>query len=405
MVLINVLFAIAGVFQTVVSQDITVNGIVVPKLKSDFKKGDQPAEWAKGYPKQWGSEDFRYQLNDPIPPERYFQGLITEDEKYLVMFNASHASFMDLGTNLTVSTFALDTPPGYTDGFAVLSAPQGGYDLFRSIVASEAPNTEKTLRMHISSDALRIGEPTSVIGRMGTFDKNGRLSTTNGRIYNFDSPDSYVTLQNASNVYRASFSGDGQYLSASNYQDGSVILWNTTSGERIPLSSWATTHPVATQISPDNKYIADIVDTGDVLIHSLTNLTSEPKLVGNIRYNLLSFAIAWSPNGHYLAVNDRGRMRVWKFPEAELVQTWEVEKPSDGGNGNWPEIYWLDGGNKVSWTYRYGRAMYDFDSNLKWWWTPGPWDHSWDDGTVYFFKKGGYQVTVDGDSVVRFWRA
>ena len=158
-----------------------------------------------------------------------------------------------------------------------------------------------------------------------------------------------------------------------------------------------------TKFSPDNKYVIISLGTGYVQVYSLANLTAPPKVLG--KFNNWIRAIEWSPDSKYLATGDTGRMQLWKFPEAELVQTWEVKASTNTGVYELYGLGWLDGGNKVSWIFRDGRYMYDFEKNQKWWWSLGFGDHSWGGWSLYYLKKKGYFVTADGDSLVRFWRS
>jgi hypothetical protein len=93
---------------------------------------------------------------------------------------------------------------------------------------------------------------------------------------------------------------------------------------------------------------------------------------------------------------------VFKVATKEVVQTWEVDA-SDLVYGSFP-VSFLDNGNKITWIYRDGRYMYDFEKNVKYYLTPRVSDHSWGSMGVSFLTKKNMVVTHDGDSTVRFWK-
>jgi hypothetical protein len=58
----------------------------------------------------------------------------------------------------------------------------------------------------------------------------------------------------------------------------------------------------------------------------------------------------------------------------------------------------------VSLERRDGKYLYDFETNTEWLWTVRRTDRVWGPANLYYLKKKGYVVTVDGDSTVRFWK-
>ena len=381
------------------SRTLAEDGISVPRLKTDFKKGDTPAKWAEGYPKKWGSEDYRFQFNIPDPSDT-FNAMLTEDEKYLAMFNGSHATFVDVNSKATISTFGLSS--GFVEvGLAIRSIPQGGYEIFTG-------GGSTIHQRRVSSDLKLTGDPVSYPGDMKALQGKRLVTSSKAKftIYDLSSPNrTSVELKNPPAISDMSFSSDGRYLSSVSWLDMVADLWNTTTGEKIIQFPKANAQNRITRISPDDKHVFNTLGTGFVRVYSLANLTAEPKVLGAFRSWIGT--CEWSPDGKYLAAGDSGRMQVWKFPEAQLVQTWDIDF-SNSANSSYVRdalhLTWLDNGSKVSWTYRYGRYMYDFESNLKYWWTPGYDDHAWRDGGVSFLKKTGHVATTDGDSRVRLWK-
>jgi WD40 repeat protein len=404
---VQVLCPLTGLFQVAISRTVSPrkaadDPVPIPKFKSEFKKGEAPAQWADGYPKKWGSEDFSLHFNVPEVDDTFFS-VITEDEKYAVMSNGSHATFFDLNLNATVSTFNLGLQNKMTASiFIVRSVSQGGYDILTggTLRRYETPKTVSQIR--VSSDLRPTGNVSSYGGgEVGDFDKNGRMATTYGYIYDLNSP-ATVTLKDATGITGMSFSGDGQYISTVGWIDKTADLWNATTGDKILQFPPTNAQNWLTKVSPDNKYVVISLGTGYLQIYDLANLKAEPRVLGP--FNNWIRAIEWSPDSKYLATGDTGRMQLWKFPEAQVAQTWEVDGSAGGERRELYGLGWFDGGNKISWNYRDGRYMYDFQRNLKWWWTPGYNDHSWGGGGVSFLKKSQYVATDDGDSLMRFWK-
>lgn len=236
MVAINTIYAFAGLLQAAGSLSLPPradggDGVLVPNLKSDFKKGDAPAQWAPGYPKSWGHEDFHLQFNVPEPDDN-FGGVVTEDEKYLAMFNGTHVTFVHLDSNSTISTFGFGAPPNvYLSGYTIRSAPQGGYHVLAGGGNSRYDYAIDIYKIFVGADLKPVGEVTVYpSGEIGDFDKNGRMATTGGDIYDLNDPKKKVSLKSPGRISGMSFSGDGQYLSTVSWQDMAADLWNATTG-------------------------------------------------------------------------------------------------------------------------------------------------------------------------------
>lgn len=409
MVAISVLYAFAGLLQAAASRSfkpLTEAFDPAPKLKSDFQKANTTAQWAPGYPKVWGSEDFHLQFNEPEPDD-VFRGVVTEDEKYLAMFNGSHVKFVDLDTNATMSIFKLGNARiAYGSGLTLRATAQGGYDVLTQGAENYSSNANTIYRQRVASDLQPVGEPTSFsCGEIGDIDKNGRIATTCGDIYDLNSPNATsVKLNSSTKITGMSFSSDGQYISTVGWEARTADLWNATTGEKILEFPPTNAQNWVTKISPDNKYVLISLGTRYLQIYSLANLTAAPRVLGPTFFNDWMRSIEWSPDSKFLAIGDAGRMRLWKVPELELVQSWEIDRSAGGQVIETNGLVWFDNGNKVSWEHLYGRYMYDFEKNVKWWWSVGVNDHSWGGGGVYFLKKRGYVATEDGDSVMRFWK-
>ncbi|KAF1833488.1 WD40 repeat-like protein [Decorospora gaudefroyi] len=367
---------------------------LLPHLTSDFNNGNTSAQLAQGYPQKWGSEELRFQFNDPQVQD-VFSAVVTEDEKYLAMLNGSHVRFVDLDTKDVVSTIDMGAPSDTRLPDLVLRATrQGGYDLLS--------NAGDIFQRRLGPDLKPIGEVvTYPDDRIGAFDNTGRVATTEGYIYDLNNPKTTrvtldITHTTPSFIRAMSFSDDGQYLST---VGSSADLWNATSGEKIFEFPAERPETRLTTFSPDSKYVAVAASLSHIQLYSLSELSAEPTMLGPFR-GLIS-DIAWSPDSKYLAAGDFSRVQLWKFPEVGLVQTWTTDSSSYTSSS----LSWLDGSSKLAFSYRYSWYIYDFETNVKYWITQGVDDHTWDYyGSISYLKKRGFFATVDGDSYVRFWK-
>jgi len=403
----HLLCAFASLLHLATAQDIQyelVNTVVIPKVKNDFAKNNVTAQWAASYPKEWGSEDFQYQFTDPDPND-IFSATVSDNEKYLAMFNGTHAKFIDLSTNSTISVLNMGVPTtivAYSLTFRSSSHDQ--YDVLINGGRSKYDTPNTIIRWRLGSDLQPLGDSIIYEGGVGSISKQGKLATTSGYVYDLESTNtSAVILDGQPRISDMSFSPDGVHLSTVSWQDETADLWNATSGEKIFTFPPTKAQNWVTRFSPNGKYIAIGLGSNNntVQIYTLENLSAKPAEIKG--FNTWPRTIEWSQDMKYIATGDVGRMRVWRVPELELAQTWEV---SASGNGVYElsGVAWVDGGNKLTFEFRDGRFLYDFENNIKWWWSPRVLDHLWNGSGLSFLKKMGYVVTEDGDSIVRFWK-
>lgn len=384
---------------------ILVNNIVVPHEKYDFAKQGVGAHWASEYPKEWGSEDYHYQFNDP-DPDGVFSSTITADEKYLAMSNGTHVTFVDLETRSTASVFALAMPDGnLISGLMFHLAQHGGYHMFASGVPYEAI---KTLRMPLSSHLKPLEDSSIYSGRVGDISKQGKLALLQGSLYDLEGANTPVaTLADPTGITGLSFSPDGVHLAALGYWADTLDLWNATSGQRIHQFPKTGVQNWVTQFSGDGQYIAYAMSgrKNTVQVFAVGNLTAPPIELSD--FNFWPRHLAWSQDGKKLAVADHDRLRVFSIPSREMVQTWEIKNwDQEGAEPGYElsDVSFLDGGNKITWVYRAGRYLYDFETNTKWYWTPRTSDHAWGGMGFSFLSNMDMVVTHDGDATVRFWK-
>ena len=86
--------------------------------------------------------------------------MTTEDEKFLSIFNGSHATFIDLNTNSTATTFGLGVPQSISaSGLPVHSLSQGGYDVFSSGASNRYNYASVIIKRRLSSDLKSVSKP------------------------------------------------------------------------------------------------------------------------------------------------------------------------------------------------------------------------------------------------------
>jgi WD40 repeat protein len=333
MVFIKHLLAITGLLQAVHPavlpgvNTVLVNNVVIPKTKSDFAKNNITAKWASGYPKEWGSEDFQYQLNPP-DPEDSFYAVLTSDEKYLVLSNGSYVEFTDLEKNYTASGFAIQVPDlQRLLFFTVRPATQGGYDIFTGFGKYIYDDPKITMRQRVGSDLKLVGQPISYQGPIGAISKQGKLVSRYGYVYDLKTPSDtpVAILKGQPAVSDLSFSPDGVHLSSVSWSEKTADLWNATSGERILSFPATKSQNWLTRFSPDGRYVAIALGSpsNTIQIYAMSNLTAAPVEIKS--FNNSPRQMEWSPNSQQIAVGDDTRLRVFNFPSGEITQTWQVE--------------------------------------------------------------------------------
>jgi WD40 repeat protein len=285
MIVTHLLLVSTGLLQTASALSLRarerfVNNILVPHEKFYFTKDGVNAPWAAGYPKEWGSEDFHYQFNEP-DPEDSFSSAITQDERYLVMGNGTHIRFIDLERNSTASTIALAMPDRIR-ALTLMSRPipQGGYDVLTSGSSGGKYDViSATVRIRISSDLQPVGDPSIYQGGVGDISKQGKLASLSGYIYDLEGTDTPIaTLTNQPDITDMSFSPDGVHLASVSWHAETADLWNATSGEKIHKFPATRAQNWVTQFSPDGKYIAIVLGSSNntIQVYAIGNLTTPP---------------------------------------------------------------------------------------------------------------------------------
>jgi WD40 repeat protein len=199
----------------------------------------------------------------------------------------------------------------------------------------------------------------------------------------------------------AAFDPTGKYVSTAAW-DRYAKIWDASTGAEVARHGPTTGQNWLTSFSPDGRFVLVTVGSGTVHVYPAGNNTGTPFDIGYGAGEWIRSA-AWSPDGQYLATGSQGKVLVWKFPEAQVVQNYTVES-SDEING----LVWLEDGKQLS--YRLlggGLEVYDFDTNLKYRFGPTELDHYGNGvstGSTHVLKSKGWIGGIDSDSKVRFWK-
>jgi WD40 repeat protein len=413
MVFFRLFLTTTGLLQAVDSavipglKTVLINNVLIPETKSNFANNNVTAKWALGYPKERGSEDFSYQFNLP-DPEDTFNAVVTDDGKYLTLFNKTHVEFIDVGKNTTASLLPFQSPVNtFVSGLTVRPAAQGGYEVltgFNSRSMYDSPTM--TLRQRVGTDLKPIGASITYQGSISAISKQGKMVSPDGYIYDLESTSNsaVATLKDQHDLTDFSFSPDGVHLASVSWNAMTADLWNATSGEKIFHFPDTGAQNWLTRFSPDGEYVAIALGSSNntIQIYALSNLTAPPIEIKG--FNDWPRNLDWSSTSQQIAIADDGRLRVYNVPSKEIVQNWELTGLQDGYYYQPTGVKWLDHGNKLSWQWSYAKYMYDFETNSEWVWTIRDTDHSWGPEGLYLLEEKGYAVTVDGDSTVRFWK-
>jgi eukaryotic-like serine/threonine-protein kinase len=117
------------------------------------------------------------------------------------------------------------------------------------------------------------------------------------------------------------FSPDDRWL-ATNRADGSVSLWDSTSGREMRKLTVEGHRSMRIALSPDGRWLACGTDAGKILIWDLSH-DAQPRILSG-HTNLVSWLV-FSPNGRKLASCDRhGKVSIWDYEWNEVNQ-WQLD--------------------------------------------------------------------------------
>ncbi|KAL3461202.1 hypothetical protein BJX64DRAFT_289578 [Aspergillus heterothallicus] len=120
------------------------------------------------------------------------------------------------------------------------------------------------------------------------------------------------------------FSPDGMTIAASCYEDGTILLWDSTTGEQR-LRIQTEDCPVSLKFSPDNRTVAVILQSRMPTFgvasqpSRRTTLTCYDATTGKIVFHLEepSVAVCFSPDSEKIASVSHHRVRIWRQSTGE----------------------------------------------------------------------------------------
>lgn len=397
--------------------------IPTPTLVSDFKKNNVSAQWAPGYPMQWGTEEKKYVWPLQVGAYASFDTAVTSDEKFMIMMNSTSAS-----TNLRIYRLSDNTiisQPSYNftglraSALLVRPVPSGGYDLL--IPAEEDYVTYRNWQIRLDASGLPTNTTIVREGTITSFELTGGDSSastiskdkrhflaSDGAstgimfIYDFDNPAFNVTLSgHKDHVMSAVFSPNGQYVATASW-DGYGKLWNATSGELVhDLGPYSGQNWLA-RFSPDGKQVLISIcpgGKGNVTIWDMANLAKAPIGLGPYRDWVRS--AVYSSDSAYLATGTAGEITIYRTSDWQVVQHWLMEDTSMEIS----ELAWLEGTKRLTYAIMGGMEIYDFETNLKYRWGPGDLDrYEGGTGETIIVKSKGWVGGVEADQTVKFWK-
>jgi hypothetical protein len=277
-------------------------------------------------------------FNTPNPADT-FNGLITDDEKVLVLFNSTHAELFDLVNNVTASVFPLEVPDTprklVITGVLARPATQDGYDVFYGVALYTYDTWRKTFRQRVGSDLKPVGTAIAYDSQLSAISKQGKMATLRSQIFDLSTTNNtpIATLEPQPDIFELSYSPDGVYLASVSANVPEASLWNATSGTKLfsfPVTDAENWNP-HTRFSPDGKYLAITLGryTGTVQIYTVQNLTAPPV---EFKFDLKYDVFDWSPDSQQIVICDHGRLQIFDVPSKEVVQTWQVDAVDAGGS-------------------------------------------------------------------------
>ena len=103
-----------------------------------------------------------------------------------------------------------------------------------------------------------------------------------------------------------------------------------------------------------------------------------------------------------LDVGSNEKLVIYSIREKNLVQTWAAE----GQSNELRVLNWIGetGNRKLAYRVEGGLELYDFNTNLKYRWGPGDFDHwSGSGSATWLLQSKGWIGGSESDSTLRFW--
>ncbi|KAF2657861.1 WD40 repeat-like protein [Lophiostoma macrostomum CBS 122681] len=368
-------------------------------LLSDWQQDGEPAQWAEGYPKVWGSEKVKYTQVKPHSRTLFGPGVVTPDDRFLVQMNDTNVQVIYLESNITVIDF-LQT----SDAARVTTSSKGGYDLLISDwkVSANKSYVNENYQYHLDSKGIPTGAPIKRAGGISSFDPDAIVfSQTDPYIYDLDDPKYKVVLSgHTDSVMSGAFSPNGKYVATAAW-DGKGKLWHANNGSFIADFENTKAQNWVTRFSPNSKYLAIAAGPKYAKIHRLSDLTAPPVVIDGFTDWVRT--LEWSPDGEYVAAGSWGQVQVYSLNENKIVQKWQL---ADASRWEVDDVTWFEGGQRLAYRVQGALELYDFETNLKYQWGPGPSDsflNGFNIGGTFQLEREGWIGGFDWDHSVRFW--
>ena len=406
------------------------------ELQSDFKKDGEPATWAEGYPKQWGSEYWRFSTGKDSR-QNVSSVSATSDEKFLAISTQSSICVFSLDGFRLACVLNSDLDVAHRVEFAKHPARgESGYVL-ACHAQNELSGRESEVQVWFLNEECKQADRSNVEvtkkredwkieGKFAPFAPSAFSPDSRTLLYLSDVHDKWgfharVTAVNVDTgkekfhlqghtgpIMWAGFSPNGKLIATTAW-DGYCKLYDGEKGKHIRDYGPTGGQNWACDFSIDSENLAVSRGSGagpSTFVWRTDDPRSFPiSLQGHRGWPR---AISWSPDGNGLAIGAAdGRLDFYDARSLTLEQVWQLAKVPERIILEVTEVRWTGGGRKILFTPTDGSVqMYDFETNKKMQWGPG--EHqpfvssSW--FSLVFMEKSGLLGSVDPDGSFRIWK-
>ena len=405
------------------------------KLESDFKKDGKPASWAAGYPKQWGTEYWRF-LTGKDRNEAVSSASATSDEKFLAVSTGSTILIFSLDrfkfawvlkTNLTlVHKLEFARVPSGKDGYVLACQAQKDLSGREGEVQVWFLDEECRQKRDLDERAAPIKEDWKIEGIFPPFAPSALSTDCAKLLYLSEVHDEWglharVTAADVATgkelfhmqghtkpIMWAGFSPDDKLVATTSW-DGLCKLYDAKSGKHIRDYGPTGGQNWACRFSNDSKNLAVSRGSGAgpcTFVWRTDDPRSFPIALQGTRGWQRS--ISWSPDGGRLAIGAADmRLIVYDARSMALEQVWQLAETPERWICEVSEVKWLEGGRKILFRSTDGNTqMYDFERNLKCKWGPEEKEElgAGASFSMVVMEKRGLFGIVDRDGAFRVWK-
>jgi WD40 repeat protein len=215
------------------------------------------------------------------------------------------------------------------------------------ILSERVNNTIDAWNPITGSVFLSITLPTSV--SVGAWSPDGqRIAFDAGdhtiQVWNVFSKQKISThaMLATENISALAWSTGGTQIVSANY-DGAIQIWDAASGKNVSPSLENAGHVVSLSWSHDGKHIAIATSDDIVQIWNKTSAASNLQVLRHTNGSITPvIALAWSPDGSYLAASDTRLVQVWILATGKQLMLYRGH--SDGIN----DVQWSPNGTKIA---------------------------------------------------------